>query len=121
MKKVTACSLIFLILAVVVTSAFGASQQDSSTKLHTLLPELTARKSATKTVMPTYPEDAVRAGISGLVHVKLQISRDGEVLRIKVKPRTNPLLRRALQMPSNSGRLNRGMEQMTSPCPLSLA
>jgi TonB family protein len=95
MRKLTACSVIFLIVAVLV-SVGEASQQDTSTKLNTLLPESSARKSAIKMVMPAYPEDAVRSRISGLIHIKLQISPGGDVLRIKVKPRTNPLLKQAV-------------------------
>jgi len=38
----------------------------------------------------------VRASISGVVRIKIEISEDGEVLRIKVKPRTNPLLKTAV-------------------------
>jgi TonB family protein len=59
-------------------------------------PESWARKAAIKKVMPTYPEEALRLGISGHVEVKIAISEEGEVARIKVRPRTDPRLKEAV-------------------------
>ena len=47
------------------------------------LPESLIREWAIEKVMPAYPEEALKAGISGVVKLKLEISADGEVLRIK--------------------------------------
>ena len=60
-----------------------------------LLPESWARKALTK-IMPTYPEEAVRLGVSGVVHVRFETSPEGEVVRIKAKPQTHPLLSKAV-------------------------
>ena len=59
-------------------------------------PEYLARKAAIKKVMPIYPEEALKRGISGRVEVKIAIGEEGEVLRIKVRPRTDPSLKEAL-------------------------
>ncbi|MGH9905655.1 MAG: energy transducer TonB [Pyrinomonadaceae bacterium] len=59
-------------------------------------PEYLARKAAIKKVIPTYPEEALRLGISGRVEVKIAISEEGRVLRIKVRPRTDRLLKAAI-------------------------
>lgn len=59
-------------------------------------PESLARKAAIKMVMPIYPEEALNRGISGRVEVKIAIGEEGEVLRIKVRPRTDPRLKEAL-------------------------
>jgi TonB family protein len=85
-------SLLFIEL--LVSPALLFSQED--TRNHALLPELTARRSAIEPVLPTYPEEAVRRNISGIIRIKIEISAEGEILRIKVKPRTNPLLTAAV-------------------------
>ena len=59
-------------------------------------PEYLARKAAIRKVMPIYPEEALREGISGRVEVKIAIGEEGEVLRIKVRPRTDERLKEAL-------------------------
>lgn len=59
-------------------------------------PECLARKAAIQKVMPIYPEEALRRGVSGRVEVKITIGEEGEVLGIKVRPRTDPQLKEAL-------------------------
>ena len=58
--------------------------QDNPKKSRALLPEAVARESAITVIMPIYPEEALKRGISGTVHIKLEVSAEGEVLRIKV-------------------------------------
>jgi TonB family protein len=87
-------ALAFL-LAISGPSLVGASQEEPK-KFHALLPESWARKSVMTKVMPAYPHEAVQKGVSGMVHIKFETSPEGEVLRIKVKPRTNPLLVKAV-------------------------
>ena len=70
--------------------------QDNPKKSRALLPEGVARESAITVIMPIYPEEALKRGISGTVHIKLEVSAEGEVLRIKVKPRTQPLFKHAV-------------------------
>lgn len=74
----------------------NAQEQEESGKNFSLLPESWARESAMLKVMPEYPAAAVRRGVSGVVHIKFQTNADGEVVRIKVKPRTEPLLAKAV-------------------------
>ena len=59
-------------------------------------PESLARKAAIQKVMPIYPEEALRRGVSGRVEVKITIGEKGEVLGIRVRPRTDPQLKEAL-------------------------
>ncbi len=61
-----------------------------------MLPESYLRQTVVKLVMPLYPEKAVLNSISGLVRIKIEISSQGEVLRMKVKPGTNPILKQAI-------------------------
>lgn len=53
-------------------------------KNHALLPEGIVRKLAIESPLPIYPEEAVRQNISGVVRIRIEISAEGEVLRIKV-------------------------------------
>lgn len=61
-----------------------------------LLPESWARKSTTAGSMPTYPVEAVRRGVSGVVYIRFETSPEGEVVRIKVKPGTQSTLGKAV-------------------------
>lgn len=61
-----------------------------------LLPESWARKAALTSPMPKYPEEAIRLGISEVVYIRFETSPEGEVLRIKVRPRTDPFLSKAV-------------------------
>ncbi len=81
-----------LILILAGTATLCAAQDDS---FYAFLPESFIRESAIKTVIPDYPEQAVRSGISGVVQLKLQIGSDGDVLRIKVSRKSDPLLKKA--------------------------
>jgi len=46
--------------------------------------------------MPIYPEEAAREGIAGVVRIRFETTPAGEVEIIKVKPGTDPLLRKAV-------------------------
>lgn len=94
-RKRPLIDLMFLFLATTATSMVYASQEEPW-KPHSLLPESWARKSAITKVMPIYPQEAVQQGVSGLVNIKFETSPEGEVLRIKVKPRTDPTLTKAV-------------------------
>jgi TonB family protein len=63
---------------------------------YSLLPEAVIRKSAIETPLPVYPAEAVERNISGVIRIRLTISAEGKVEKIKVKPRTNPILARAV-------------------------
>lgn len=76
-------------LALAVGLGLTLYAQDNLKKSRALLPEALARKSATTTVMPTYPQKAISSGRTGIVHLKIEITPEGEVLRIKMKPHTD--------------------------------
>ena len=85
-SSIKSASLIFVLIAsaplcLAQANEFGA-----------FLHESLIREWAIEKVMPAYPEEALNAGISGVVRLKLEISADGEVLRIKANPKTAPLL-----------------------------
>lgn len=87
--------LLFLFLTSSATLLICFAREESGRNF-SLLPESWARESAITKVMPGYPTEAVRHGISGVVHIKFETSIDGEVVRIKVRPRTEPLLAKAV-------------------------
>jgi TonB family protein len=98
MIKTPSRSLVLLMfLSLTIQVSFTAyAFQDSPKKYRALLPESIPRKTAITKTMPVYPEEAVQSGISGTVHIKLEINPKGEVLRIMGKPRTDPLLSKAV-------------------------
>jgi TonB family protein len=63
---------------------------------YSLLPEAVIRKAAIEAPLPAYPAEAVERNISGVIRIRLTISAEGRVEKIKVKPRTNPILARAV-------------------------
>jgi TonB family protein len=85
----------FLILVSLAPPLICFAQENSESNF-SLLPESWARESAITKVMPSYPEEAVRQGIAGVVHIKFETNIDGEVVRIKVKSGTDGLLVKAV-------------------------
>jgi hypothetical protein len=88
--------LIISILTVVVTPTMCAFQQDDSTRNHALLPESWARKAALIRVMPVYPEEVFSMNTSAVIQIKFETNSLGEVLRIKVKPGTDPVITKTI-------------------------
>ena len=88
-SSIKSASLIFVLIA---SAPLCLAQAD---EFAAFLHESLIREWAIEKVMPAYPEEAVKAGISGVVRLKLEISADGEVLRIKAYPKTAPLLKKA--------------------------
>ena len=86
--------VIWVLITVSVSLTTYALQDQE--KFRSLLPESIARTYAIGKIMPIYPEEALQSAISGRVHVKLQVSPQGRVLRIKAKPSTNALLVKAV-------------------------
>ncbi len=86
--------LLKLFLVITATPLVWASQDTQ--KNSALLPESWARKSAANAVMPTYPNEAASQGISGIVRIRFETNPAGEVVTIKVKPGTDPLLKKAV-------------------------
>lgn len=88
-------------LCVATFIVFGLTSVDSSGQVRKDewaggRPESWARKAAIRKVIPIYPEEALHLGISGRVEVKIAISEEGKVLRIKVHPGTDPRLKEAV-------------------------
>jgi TonB family protein len=73
----------FVILLSTAVSLSAAQSHEFSAFLH----ESLIRESVIEKVMPSYPEEAINSGTSGIVRIKLAIGEDGRVLRIKVNPK----------------------------------
>ncbi len=86
---------LWLILSVAALITPCLAQDDSWHAYCAGLDEGHVRKLAIKRVMPSYPEEAIREGKSGIIRLKIEIGVDGEILRIKVKPGTDSLLKKA--------------------------
>jgi TonB family protein len=83
-----------LFFLVITAASFGASQDTQQNSA--LLPETWARNSAIDSVLPVYPVEAVQRAIRGVVRVRFETNPEGEVVRIKIKPGTHPLLSKAI-------------------------
>ena len=53
------------------------------------------RSWATKKVLPTYPAEAIAKNIQGVVEVGVGVNDDGQVIKVRVPPGLDPLLRDA--------------------------
>ena len=82
-------------LTLLVVSLTPALSQDAN-EWSCFYPESYVRKVALTTTMPGYPPDAVQQGITGLVQAKIAIESQGKVERIRVDPKTDPLLKKAV-------------------------
>jgi TonB family protein len=53
--------------------------------------------SAINAVMPIYPDDAPPSSVTGVVvRIRIETNPEGDVVRLKVKPGTDPVLRKAV-------------------------
>lgn len=82
-----------VLVFVVRLTCLGSFSQDFSRDPHAWMSEAFAREASVSRVIPIYPEDASSQKVSGVVRVKIEISGEGEILRIKLKPRTNPVFK----------------------------
>lgn len=98
MRKPANPALVKLLFLLIASSAMPVIclAQNGFGKDSALLPESWARKPAANAVMPTYPDEAASQGISGVVRIRFETNPAGEVVTIKVKPGTDPLLRKAV-------------------------
>lgn len=87
--------LLFIVL-ISVAMPFTCHAQNDPTKNSALLPESWARKAVIIKTLPSYPDDAVRGGIAGVVRIRFETNVAGEVVKIKLQPGTDPLLKRAV-------------------------
>jgi TonB family protein len=46
--------------------------------------------------LPTYPEEALKKGATGVIEVRVGFNEQGEVEKVKVPPDINPLFRKAV-------------------------
>lgn len=58
--------------------------------------EYSGRRNIMKAVPPVYPEEALRDGIEGLVEVRIGLTEQGELVKIKASSNINPLFRKAI-------------------------
>lgn len=91
--KASGLGLVLALIAALMTPCLA--QDDSRQAYFAGLDEGYVRKLAITRVMPAYPEEAVQQGKSGVVRLKIEIGPDGKILRVKVKPGSDPLLKRA--------------------------
>jgi TonB family protein len=86
------CGLMF-----VMVGGFPAPAQEvTSLPKVVFITEFTARLHATAMVLPEYPEGARKQGAAGIVRVKFSTDAKGNVVRLKVQPGVNPLLKKAV-------------------------
>jgi TonB family protein len=94
MNRLLTC-LLFLSL-ILLSPAASAQEKYDKGDWWVITAELHTRMMAVKTVMPVYPEEAVRRGIEGVTQIKVGIEKDGTVAKIKVQPGTDPSIKKAL-------------------------
>jgi TonB family protein len=100
MPKTRFITVVWLVFAAAVLGVASAplpsdAIQDDM-RNYSLLPEGVVRKSAIEAPLPVYPAEAIERNISGVIRIRLAIAAEGKVVKIKVKPRTNPILTRAV-------------------------
>ena len=87
---------VILLLLMSFAIPFKFYAQNDPLKDSALLPESWARKSAIIEVMPSYPDDPAQGGVAGVVRIRFETNSAGEVVKIKVKPGTDPFLKKAV-------------------------
>lgn len=85
----------FLLLYIAAPVAH-AQQRERLPEWWGLYTEAQARWDAITTVMPEYPKKAIQQGITGVVQVKIANDKQGRVAKIKIQPRVDPLLTKAV-------------------------
>lgn len=88
--------LLLLSLNNVTTTAPLPQESDSNSDWWVIIDEFHMRLWAVTTVMPDYPEEAIKRGVAGVTQVKIGIGEFGKVTKIKVQPGTDPLIKKAL-------------------------
>lgn len=88
--------LLTLLFLTSLATPLTCGRQEESRKDSALLPESWARKSAINAVLPTYPDEAIRHGLGGVVRIRFETDPVGHVTTIKVQPGTHSLLRKAV-------------------------
>ncbi|MCA1591187.1 MAG: energy transducer TonB [Acidobacteria bacterium] len=58
--------------------------------------EYTGRRNITKMVPPLYPEEALRNGVEGIVEIRIGLTEEGKLVKIKAPPDINPLFKKAV-------------------------
>lgn len=76
--------------------AFGLCNAQATNEWSGYYPESYAREVAITKVMPIYPPDAIRHGITGIVQAKIAFDDLGEVARIKIHPDIDASLKQAV-------------------------
>jgi TonB family protein len=89
--------ILFLSGIALMSSAYGQeAEQAKSRDLIGYTSESNARYLATRKVLPLYPEEAVSQGISGVVEIGIGRNDRGEVIKMRVPPKLDPLLQKAV-------------------------
>ena len=98
-RKLTLSALsgIFVFLsALFIFNAVVLSQGTPREPPHAYIPESRARRYAVNIVLPEFPQEAVERGNVGLLVVKLEIDPAGNVLKVKVRPETDAVIKKTV-------------------------
>lgn len=93
MRWILALSLV-LFLALVTTSSSSSNSQSNKKVIR--LTEKTLRERATKSVMPSFPEDAMKRGAKGLAVAELEFDTKGDVTLVEIVETPDPSISEAL-------------------------
>ena len=88
---------ILLLLAIIILSLPLNAQEKAQDerRLIDYTSEFIGRSWATKKVLPAYPAEAIERNIQGVVEVGVGITDEGRVIKVRVPPGLDPLLRKA--------------------------
>jgi TonB family protein len=86
----------FLLLYIAVAPCAYAQHRERVPEWWALYTEAQARWDAHNTVMPEYPEEAVRQRLAGVVQIKIAKDKYGRVAKIKIQPGVDLLLTKAI-------------------------
>src|SRR5918912_3645133 len=90
------CLILLSLNNVMTTTAHLPQEKESDPDWWVIIDEFHTRLWAVTTVMPDYPEEAIKRGVAGVTQVKIGIGELGKVAKIKVQPGTDPLIKKAL-------------------------
>lgn len=90
------CALLLTCLSLIIVPDANA-QKTAPDERHLIgyTSEFWGRSWATKKVLPMYPAEAIAQNIQGVVEVAVGINNYGRVIKVRVPPTLDPLLRRA--------------------------
>lgn len=96
-KLLSCAKALLLLVSTLIPPLAHAQEKDLRPReLFGVTGEYTGRRSATTTVMPTYPEEALEKGVGAIVEVRVGVNEWGEMVKVKAPPDINPLFKKAV-------------------------